>query len=389
MSDLSPEALAVHEATLVLDAHADIVLPDTAAMYLDPDRRSKVAPDKMRAGGMNAAVMSLAVGPGSRSDRAVAAAVSELDAKLEALHELAADDGVVIASTAAEIRAAAAADQVALIPGFQNFRSLGDDLAGLDRFYEAGARVFALTHLGHNGWADSSRPQFDGRTSTYEPDSEHGGISPLGVEAIARIGELGGLLDVSQLSRPATMQALELATSPVVASHSNVQAICDVRRNLSDTEIDAIGDNGGVIHVSGFLANLLPFSDPDMLAGIQAARAEAGIPIDFDYPYELYWEITDSSIKIKFLETVTGLLGPATVDTMVDHIDYIVDRIGIDHVGIGSDFNHGSGMVEGFDNASESAHLTAALLRRGYDAEAVGKIWSGNFLRTLDLAAGQ
>lgn len=387
MSDLSPAALAVHEATLVLDAHADIVLPSTGAMYLDPDRRSKVAPDKMRAGGMNAVVMSLAVGPGSRSPRSVAAAVTELDEKLEALTELAADDDVVIATTAAEIRAAKAADQIALIPGFQNFRSLDGDIAGLDRFYEAGARVFALTHLGHNEWADSSRPQFNGKTGAYEPDSEHDGLSPIGVEAIGRVSELGGLLDVSQLSRPATLQAIELASSPVVASHSNVQTICDVRRNLSDEEIDAIGQNGGVIHVSGFLANLLPFSDPETLAGIEAARVTAGIPIAFDYPYELYWEITDKAVKITYLETVTALLGPATVHTIVDHIDYIVNRIGIDHVGIGSDFNHGGGMVQGFDNASEAAHLTAALLDRGYDASAIGKIWSGNFLSALEAAA--
>lgn len=388
MSDPSTAAVAVHKATLVLDAHADIVLPNTGAMYLDPDRRSKVAPDKMRAGGMDAVVMSLAVGPGPRTVDGVAAATRELDAKLGALADLANADDVVIATTAAEIRAAFDDGQIALLPGFQNFRSLGDDLAGLDRFHEAGARVFALTHLGHNGWADSSRPQFDGATSSYEPDSEHGGLSPLGIQAIGRIGQLGGLLDVSQLSRQATIQAIELATSPVVASHSNVQAICDVRRNLTDPEIDAIGGNGGVVHVSGFLANLLPFSDPETMEGIEAARATAGIPIAFDYPYELYWEITDRSIKATFLETVTGILGTATVHHMVDHIDHIVGRIGIDHVGIGSDFNHGGGMVKGFDNASEALHLTAALLDRGYDAEAIGKIWSGNFLRALELAAG-
>ncbi len=387
MSDPSPAALAVHEATLALDAHADIVLPTTGAMYLDPDRRSKVAPDKMRSGGVNAAVMSLAVGPGPRNPKGIAAAVQELDAKLEALADLARADDVVIATTAAEIRTAFDDNRIAILPGFQNFRSLGDDLAGLDRFHEAGARVFALTHLGHNGWADSSRPQFDGRTSSYEPESEHGGLSPLGVDAIARVAELGSLLDVSQLSRQATLQAIELASSPVIASHSNVKAICDVRRNLSDEEIDAIGLNGGVVHVSAFLANLLPFSDPEIFEGIQAARAAAGIPIAFDYPYELYWEIKDRSVKATFLETVTGLLGEATVHHMVDHVDYIVDRIGVEHVGIGSDFNHGSGMVKGFDNASEAAHLTAALLDRGYDADTVGKIWSGNFLRALEAAA--
>lgn len=377
-------AREIHEKALVLDAHADIEIPGKPSRYVGADGLSRVAPEKMRAGGVDAVVMAVAVGPGPRDPEGYAAARTTADEKLAAVAELAADpaNNAVLARSANEIERAHQEGKLALILGFQNARILGTDVSALDELYEAGVRVFALTHMGHNDFADSSRPLFNGETGEYEPDAEHGGLSELGEAAIRRINRLGGVVDVSQLSKRATLQVLDLSTAPVIASHSNVQALSDVRRNLSDEEIDRIGETGGVIHISAFKGYLFDSSDPKLDHEIRAARRAAGIAEDYDYPFELYWEITDPAVQQTFLESVNDVLGPGSVEDMLRHIDYVVARIGVDHVGIGNDFNHGSG-IAGFNDASEALNLTLGLLERGYSQEEIEKIWGGNFLRVL------
>ena len=381
-------AQRIHESILILDAHADIELPDAPSRYAGPDGISRVAPEKMHAGGVDAVVMAVAVGPGPRDQAGVAAAREAADAELAAVQMLVADpaNGVVLALTAEDIVAAHAAGQGALILGFQNARILGTDLGGIDDFHAEGVRVFALTHMGHNDFADSSRPVYDGDTGTYEPDAEHGGLSELGKAAIARLNALGALIDVSQLSRQATLQVLALSSAPVIASHSNVQTLSNVRRNLSDEEIDAIGANGGVIHVAAFKGYLFDSNDAALDASIRAARREAGIPEDYDYPFELYWELETFEAQQAFVAAVSDILGPGSVDDMLDHIDYVVERIGVDHVGIGNDFNHGGG-IAGLADASEALNLTQGLVERGYGEEEIAKIWGGNFLRVFRAAA--
>jgi membrane dipeptidase len=254
-------------------------------------------------------------------------------------------------------------------------------VSALDKFYEAGVRVFALNHLAHNDFSDSSRPFHDPATGLYEPDA-HNGLSELGLAAIDRINALGGVVDVSQASKASTLATIARSKTPVIASHSNVRAISNATRNLSDEEIDRIGQTGGVIHVAPFSAYLINFSTPEKLEAIKKARAAAGLPEAYSYPYELYWELPDPVAKETFTASIREALGPATVDTMIDHIDYIVKRIGIDHVGIGTDFNHGSG-IDGYQDASESFAVTLGLVKRGYSAEDIEKIWGGNFLRVL------
>ncbi len=385
--DALAKARRIHDAALVLDAHADIELPGKPSPYAGADGLSRVAPEKMQAGGVDAVVMAVAVGPGPRDPAGVLAAREIADAKLAAVQALAADpaNGVVLARSADEVLAAHAAGQGALILGFQNARSLGTDVSGIDDFYAQGVRVFALTHMGHNDFADSSRPVYDGDTGTYEPDAEHGGLSELGRAAIVRVNALGGVVDVSQLSKQATLQVLALTTAPVIASHSNVQALSDVRRNLSDEEIDAIGAQGGVIHVAAFRGYLFDSNDAALDASIRAARRAAGIPEDYDYPYELYWELESPDARSAFTGAISALLGPGSIDAVLDHIDYIVDRIGVDHVGIGNDFNHGGG-IEGLEDASGALNLTLGLIERGYSEEEIAKIWGGNFLRVLAAA---
>ena len=191
---------------------------------------------------------------------------------------------------------------------------------------------------------------------------------------------LGGVVDISQLSTQAALQAIDLSTTPVIASHSNVRALTDVTRNLSDEEIDRIGETGGVIHIAPFRGYLFDSSDPDMDTNIRAVRKESGIEENYLYPFELYWEIDDPTIRRDFLTRTNALLGPIGLNEMLDHVDYIVDRIGIDHVGIGTDFNHGSGII-GFNDASEALNVTLELLKRGYSKDDITKIWGGNFIR--------
>ena len=178
---------------------------------------------------------------------------------------------------------------------------------------------------------------------------------------------------------------LEISTAPVVASHSNVRQLTDASRNLSDEEIDRIGEIGGVIHVCPFRGYLFDSADPSLDEAIREARRAAGVLEDYLYPFELYWEIDDPDARAAFTQSISDLLGPGSVDSMLDHLDYIVDRIGVDHVGIGSDFNHGGG-VEGFADASEALGVTVGLLERGYSEEDIAKIWGGNFLRVLRAA---
>ena len=380
-------AKAIHASALTLDAHADIEIPGKPSSYVGSDGLSKVAPQKMRTGGLDAVVMAIAVGPMPRNAEGYAAAKAIAQTKLEAVKALADDktNNSTIALNSDELITAHKEGKSALVLGFQNALILGTELDGINTLFNSGVRVFALTHMGHNDFADSSRTLFDGDTGTREPDAEHGGLSALGKAAVERINALGGIMDISQLSTEAALQVIELSIAPVVASHSNVRALTSVSRNLSNKEIDRIGETGGVIHVAPFRGYLFNSSDPDMDSNIRAVRKESGIDEDYLYPFELYWEIDDIDLKKDFLTRISALLGPIGLNEMVDHIDYIAKRIGVDHVGIGTDFNHGSG-IEGFDDASEALNVTVELLKRGYSEEDIKKIWGGNFIRVWQAA---
>ncbi|MBM4206003.1 MAG: dipeptidase [Gammaproteobacteria bacterium] len=383
-SATAADAARIHTDALVIDAHADIVAEGEQSPYAGADGRSRVEPSKMRAGGTDAVVLAVAVSPGPRTPEGFSAARSEADRKLAVVQKLVADPSknLVLARSADELVNAHSAGRMAVILGFQNALILGKDVAGIDHFYDQGVRIFALTHMGHNDFADSSRPLFDAATGKHEPDAEHGGLSALGKAAITRINALGAVVDVSQLSKEATLQVLVLSKAPVIASHSNVRTITHATRNLSDAEIDGIGAGGGVVHLTPFRGYLFDSGDKALDTAIRAARKDAGLPEDYLYPFELYWELKDAAVKETFLGSVSALLGPSSIDDMINHLDYVVKRIGIDHVGIGSDFNHGGGLA-GFNDASEAANVTKRLLERGYSAGDVAKIWGGNLVRVL------
>lgn len=384
----APDIAAIHDAATVIDGHADIALPETSPLYLGADGTSKVALEKLESGGFDAVLMSLAAGPKPRSDAGRAMAAAEVDAKLTAIQALVAThpDRLAFATSPADVTANNSQDRISIILSLQNVQALEGQVSRLDELYAAGVRVFGLNHMGHNDFSDSSRPIFNGNTGEYEVTEEHHGLSQLGRAAVERIDALGGIIDVSQMSKAATLQAVELAQTPVIASHSNIKALSDVTRNLSDQEIDRIGETGGVIHIAAFSAYLVDLSDPVLLAQIRKVRRDAGLPETYAYPYELYWELDSDAEKRTFLTNMRALVGREDIARMVDHIDYVVNRIGIDHVGVGTDFNHGGGIV-GFEEADSAANLTAELIQRGYSVADIEKIWGGNFLRVLATAS--
>ena len=385
-----PDALSIHRDAITIDAHADIELPGQPSSYVGADGLSKVSPAKMRSGGLDAVVMSVAVGPKPRTPEGYRQARQIAETELAAAQSLVEDpaNNMILATDPNALRNAHAQDQLALILGMQNALILGSDPEYLDALYGAGVRVFALTHMGHNDYADSSRPLFDAATGSREPDGEHGGLSELGIAAIRRINTLGGIVDIAQLSRQSALQAIEVSTSPVIASHSNAQALTAVSRNLSDEEIDRIGATGGVIHVAPFRGYLFDSANAQLDLAIRQVRRDAGIDENYLYPFELYWEIQDPAVKTAFLADINELLKDINLGNMLDHIDYIAQRIGVEHVGIGTDFNHGSG-IDGFVDASDALNVTAGLLDRGYSKSDVAKIWGGNFLRVWQKSSRQ
>ena len=325
-AELDAQAKALNKKILNLDSHADVLIAATPERYWGPGHSSRTDVQKLTTGSVDVVTLAIAVGPGPRTAEGYAEARKEADTKLETIRTFVKEnpDRVEIALTAADVERIYRSGKIAVIESFLNARSLGKDLTGIDTFYNAGVRVFGLTHAGNNDFADSSRPQKD-------EGEEHHGLSPLGKQAITRLNQLGVIVDVSQLTPDGVFQVLELTEAPVIASHSNARALVDNSRNLSDPELDAIRKNGGLVSVTPFKAYLAP---------------------------------------------------EATVKEYVDHIDYLVKRIGVDHVGIGTDFNHGSG-VTGFSDESEAPNVTRELLKRGYTEAQIAKIWGGNFLRVF------
>jgi len=282
----------------------------------------------------------------------------------------------VLVTSASQLEAAHKAGRISVIPGFLNARSIGKDLNAIDELHKRGVRVFGLTHAGHNDWADSSRP-------SGGPLQEHGGLSPLGKQAIPKLNRLGIVVDVSQLTPAGLQQVLQLTRAPVIASHSGVRGLVENTRNLSDAELDAIKKNGGTVQVPAFNAYLRRIP-PQAQQGIRAIRTRYGLPAEVAAgvsPNDGYPTLSEER-QATFNKEITAAVGRASVKDLVDQIDHVAKRIGVDHVGIGTDFDHGSG-IEGFENAGDALNVTRELLGRGYTDEQVAKIWGGNFLRVF------
>jgi membrane dipeptidase len=372
---LSDRVRAVHAAAKPLDAHADVLMPTTSAIYRTADGASQVTVDKLVAGGMATITLAIQSATGPSTAEAVAAARREVDAKLARIRELVAanPDRLALARNAADLERIHAGGKIAVLIGFQNAYALGTDQSLVSRYVDEGVRVFAFNHAGNNAFADSSRPAVPG-------DEPNGGLSPLGRSAIRTLNDRGVVIDVSQLTPKGVMQTLELSRAPVIASHSAVRSLIDETRNLRDDELSAIAAKNGVVHVPPFNTYIAP-RPPDFVARLGKIRTDFGLPAQFHGVLDDANRL-EGTARSDYMAKALASVPRTTVEDYLNHIDYVVKKIGVDHVGIGTDFDHGSGII-GFKDASEAQNVTRGLLQRGYSAEDIAKIWSGNFMRVL------
>jgi len=333
-----PAAPRLHDTTLVLDTHVDIRWPNTPDPADDTDRQVDFA--KMRRGGMNAAIFIAYVPQAACTPEGHAAAGARAEAMLRAIAATAegGNNRGRFCRTAADLVAAHEAGALGVMCAVENGYAMGHDLSRLALWRRLGAVYVTLTHDGHNDLSDSARPRAD----LADPASVHGGLSALGRAAIVEMNRVGLLVDVSHVARDAMLQAAALSRTPVVATHACCRALCDHPRNLDDAQLDALRDVAGLIQITAVPA---------------------------------------------FLRAATpGTRSTASVAEYVDHVDHAVRRIGIEHVGLSSDFDGGGGLTDWRD-AGSTGHVTGELQRRGYSAQEIRLLWSGNFIRLLRQAA--
>ncbi|AZD74566.1 pyoverdine-tailoring dipeptidase-like protein PvdM [Pseudomonas chlororaphis] len=293
---------------------------------------------------------------------------------------------VGIAYTPDDFRRLHGEGKFAIFISMLNAYPLGNDLNLLDLWTARGMRMFGFSYIGNNAWADSSRPLPFFNDS---PDALDG-LSETGKQAVHRLNDLGVIIDVSQMSTKALEQVAQLSRTPMVASHSAPRASVDIPRNLSDKEMQLIKNSGGVVQVVGFSQYLRPLTQAtqDKLNALRARfdlpplpnlamALMPGDPIISAWPEQKFGQYAGELYAILEEEP------KATLKDLGDAIDYTVRKIGIDHVGISSDFNEGGG-VKGWENVGEVRNVTAELLSRGYSEADIAKLWGGNFLRVWD-----
>lgn len=378
---LVARARAIHDRVITLDTHVDIDPGEFAGKAKNYTERldSQVNLPKMEAGGLDAAFFIVYVGQGPLTEEGYQKAYAQAVEKFDAIHRLTkeiAPQRIGLALTADDVRSIAKSGRKVALIGVENAYPLGTDIRRVKEFYDRGGRYMSLAHNGHSQFADSNTGERDGKWL-------HNGLSDLGRQVIAELNRWGVMVDVSHPSKQANLQAMALSKAPVIASHSAARALADHSRNMDDEQLAALKKNGGVIQTVAF-DSYVKIKPPD-----SPARAEALAALRKEFQTQGGGGNLADDVRAKFrarMAQVDKAFPPpprATVADFVNHIDYLVKKIGIDHVGIASDFDGGGG-VEGWNSAEETFNVTLELVRRGYTEDQIGKLWSGNLLRVME-----
>jgi membrane dipeptidase len=395
---LVERARTIHQSVLTLDTHVDFNPADLAGERDYTQRLdTQLSLPQMIDGGLDGLFLVVYVGQTREAQnpdafkpagyqRAYTRAIEKFIAVQRFTAEIAPAQ-IELALNSADVRRINAQGKRVALIGVENGYPLGEDIARVKEFHERGARYLSLTHNGHNQFADSHTGERDGW--------KWHGVSPLGTQVIAEMNRLGMMIDISHASKEAMLQTVALSRAPIIASHSSVRALCDVSRNLDDEQLLALRESGGVLQVVAY-ADFVKTAKPDSPARAEALatlRRTFALPDAVGPAHRARFQAAlkrlsadqraDYQTALAEIDVRHPADPAATVQDFVDHIDYAVNLIGIDHVGISSDFDGGGG-VEGWNDASETFNVTLELVRRGYKEYQIEKLWSGNLLRVMD-----
>ncbi|HUF23167.1 MAG TPA: dipeptidase [Vicinamibacterales bacterium] len=431
---LVARARAIHDRVITLDTHDDINVANfTPECNYTQRLTTQVNLPKMTEGGLDVAFFIVYVGQGPLTpagyDNAYAQAVAKFDAVQRLTKEIAPDQ-IELALTPAGVRRIVASGKKVAVIGIENGYPIGTDVTRVEEFYNRGGRYMSLAHNGHSQLADSNTGEATGEWL-------HNGLSDLGKQVIAEMNRLGMMIDISHPSKQANLQTMALSKAPVMASHSSARAMGNHSRNLDDEELAALRKNGGVVQTVAF-AGYVNVTPPERARETARLNAEFGLtqqgrgggqgggrgagrgegpaaprpcPVEGAAAAQgpgqgrgggrggqntalealAAGRRAEYDRRLAVINAKYPVPPRATVSDFVDHIDYLVKTIGIDHVGISSDFDGGGGVI-GWMHAGESPNVTIELVRRGYTEEQIGKLWSGNLLRVweqVEKAAGR
>jgi len=394
---LIEKAMAIHDRVITLDTHNDINVNNfTDSINYTQELDNQVNLPKMIKGGLDVSWFIVYTGQGELNEEGYAKAYENAISKFTAIHKLTeeiAPNDIELATSSDDVRRISAAGKKVAMIGIENGYPVGTDIGRVKEFYDLGGRYMSLSHNGHSQLSDSN---------TGERDSIwlHNGLSDLGKQALAEMNKWGIMVDVSHPSKEAMRDMIALTKAPIMASHSSARALGEHSRNLDDEQLEWIKANGGVVQAVAFKSYLYPDKNKKHADALKVVMDEIAKSKDFkildwsaaraldeearEAYFKGYTEIRNLA-KAKS-DDIAKIAQPVDVADFVNHIDYMVEKMGLKHVGISSDFDGGGG-IEGWNDASETMNVTIELVRRGYTEAEIEMLWSGNLLRVLDEVA--
>jgi membrane dipeptidase len=368
---LIKNAAKIHASILTVDTHCDTPMEFSEPgfdMGLKSDEGCVDFP-KMNEGGLHAEFFAVFTPQGPKNDSSCDKVHQKALSILTAIKKNVEKNSSVaeIALSPEDARRIRKSGKIAAFIGMENGYPIGKDLTRIKQYYDMGTRYITLSHTKNNDICDSS-------TDPIGPEND--GLSPFGRQVVLEMNRLGMMVDISHISDKSFFDVLKVSLVPVIASHSSCRALCGSPRNLSDEMLLALKENGGVIQIC-ILGNYLktPEPNPELDSSLKELQNKYG-------DYNIASDSLKKVMRNEYRKIKMTYEHPATVKDVVDHIDHVVQVIGIDYVGIGTDFDGGGG-VEGCRSASDMKNITIELLRRGYSKSDITKIWGGNIMRVM------
>jgi membrane dipeptidase len=368
---VSARAKQIHERAIVVDSHGDTpqrLLFDKGFNIAVRNKDGNIDIPRMREGGLDAMFFSIWVPSELTGPPAVKRALDLIDSVREVVRTH--PNELVLATNAADVRRAAAEHKIAALMGMEGGHMIDDDLGLLRVYASLGVRYLTLTHFLNNNWADSS---------TDKP--AHNGLTPFGKDVVRELNRLGVIVDISHVADKTFYDVMEITKSPVIASHSSSRVISNHPRNMTDDMLRALAKNGGVVMINyhaGFLSEEFRVASEKRSGDIVAAMSAMSKKCGGNEACT-----TMESERIDHEAMMKGELPKVTWEKIIEHIDHAVKIAGVDHVGLGSDFD-GATMPLGMEDASKLPKITEALLKNGYSEQDVSKILGGNILRVME-----